>query len=167
MASTLSKSTRLRPSSISYCSSSASPLLSSRATTLQVRHATLLRRPRRPWTFTNLTILSDGSTYVSRTTSPKAVVTSTKDIRNHPLWNPSEARFKNVEEDEAGRLRKFRERFGTGFDALTDSEVDGAESKPRATGQDDLTDLIEGGASNQASNSEATTASSAKKGGKI
>jgi predicted secreted protein len=33
------------------------------------------------------------------------------------MWNPSSQKLMNVEEDDAGRLRKFRERFGRGFDA--------------------------------------------------
>jgi hypothetical protein len=32
------------------------------------------------------------------------------------LWNPSSQKLRNVEEDEAGRLRRFRRRFGRGFD---------------------------------------------------
>ncbi|OMP85882.1 54S ribosomal protein L36, mitochondrial [Diplodia seriata] len=83
----------------------------------QCRHATLLRRPKRPYTFTQLITLSDGSTYLHRTTSPAPVYRSTKDIRNHPLWNPSSQKLMNVEEDEAGRLRAFRARFGRGWDS--------------------------------------------------
>ncbi|WEW57665.1 hypothetical protein PRK78_003132 [Emydomyces testavorans] len=81
------------------------------------RHATLLRRPKRPYTFTQLIALSDGSTFTHRTTSPQAVYRSTRDTRNAPLWNPSSERLFNVEEDEAGRLRAFRNRFGRGWDA--------------------------------------------------
>jgi hypothetical protein len=40
-----------------------------------------------------------------------------KDTKNNLLWNPSSAKLQNVEEDEAGRLRNFRKRFGRGFDA--------------------------------------------------
>ncbi|EOD51259.1 putative 50s ribosomal protein [Neofusicoccum parvum UCRNP2] len=83
----------------------------------QCRHATLLRRPKRPYTFTQLITLSDGSTYLQRTTSPAPVYRSTKDIRNHPLWNPSSQKLMNVEEDEAGRLRAFRAKFGRGWDS--------------------------------------------------
>ena len=32
------------------------------------------------------------------------------------LWNPSSQKLANVEEDEAGRLKRFRKRFGRGFD---------------------------------------------------
>jgi hypothetical protein len=60
--------------------------------------------------------LSDGSTYAQRTTSPHALHRSTKDTRNHALWQPSEKALKNVELDEAGKLAAFRERFGRGFD---------------------------------------------------
>jgi hypothetical protein len=83
----------------------------------QIRHATLLQRPKRPYTFTQLVTLSDGSSFVQRTTSPLPVYKSTKDIRNTPLWNPSSQKLLNVEEDEAGRLKGFREKFGRGWDA--------------------------------------------------
>lgn len=91
----------------------------------QVRHASLLRRPKRPYTFTQLVTLSDGSTFVQRTTSPQPVYRSTKDVRNNPLWNPSSQKLLNIEEDEAGRLKRFRGRFGRGWDAeaVADSEA--------------------------------------------
>ncbi|KAF2219911.1 hypothetical protein BDZ85DRAFT_267805 [Elsinoe ampelina] len=83
----------------------------------QVRHATLLKRPKRPWTFTQMVTLSDGSTFLHRTTSPQPIYRSTKDVRNTPLWNPSSQKLANIEEDEAGRLARFRERFGRGWDS--------------------------------------------------
>jgi hypothetical protein len=61
--------------------------------------------------------LSDGSTYLHRTTSPTPIYRSTKDTKNNPLWNPSSQKLANVEEDEAGRLKRFRGRFGRGWDA--------------------------------------------------
>ncbi|KAI0192125.1 hypothetical protein F4808DRAFT_378558 [Astrocystis sublimbata] len=79
--------------------------------------ATLIRRPRRPYAFTQLVQLSDGSTFTIRTASPIGVYKSTKDTRNHPLWNPSDKTLQNVEVDEAGKLAAFRERFGRGWDA--------------------------------------------------
>ncbi|KAI4240815.1 MAG: hypothetical protein L6R40_004929 [Gallowayella cf. fulva] len=114
----------------------------------QVRHATLLRRPKRPYTFTQLVTLSDGSTFTHRTTSPASVYKSTKDTRNTALWNPSSQKLLNVEEDEAGRLRAFRERYGRGWDAETmtrrDEETgeiqEGQEEAQE--GQDNLMDLI-------------------------
>ena len=116
----------------------------------QVRHATLLRRPKRPYTFTQLVTLSDGSTFTHRTTSPAPVYKSTKDTRNTALWNPSSQKLLNVEADEAGRLRAFRERFGRGWDAgamnTRDQETgevkEGQEkSQPQ---EDNLMDLISG-----------------------
>jgi len=106
--------------------------------TTQVRHATLLRRPKRPYTFTQLITLSDGSAFTLRTTNPTPVYKSTKDTRNTPLWNPSSQKLMNVEEDEAGKLAAFRAKFGRGWD--TDAE---ASSKDHA-GQDHLLDLISG-----------------------
>ncbi|KAL9055042.1 MAG: hypothetical protein Q9162_003807 [Coniocarpon cinnabarinum] len=58
-----------------------------------------------------------GSTFLHRTTSPAPVYRSTRDTRNNPVWNPSNVRMANVEEDEAGRLRAFRRKFGRAFDA--------------------------------------------------
>jgi hypothetical protein len=101
------------------------PLTASRLAPQQIRHATLLRRPKRPYTFTQLITLSDGSSFTVRTTSPEPVYKSAKDIRNNPLWNPSSQKLLNVEEDEAGRLAAFRAKFGRGWD----SEGDVAQSK--------------------------------------
>ena len=119
----------------------------------QCRHATLLRRPKRPYTFTQLVTLSDGSTYTHRTTSPAPIYKSTKDTRNTPLWNPSSQKLLNMETDEAGKLRAFREKFGRGWDAsrAQDVEVDvenGERSDAQAQGgreeEDNLMDLISG-----------------------
>jgi hypothetical protein len=88
----------------------------------QIRHASLLRRPKRPYTFTQLITLSDGSTYLHRTTAPTPIYKSTKDTKNNPLWNPSSQKLANVEEDEAGRLKRFRGRFGRGWDAEVERE---------------------------------------------
>lgn len=83
---------------------------------IQHRHATLIPRPKRPYTFTQLITLSDGSTFLHRTTSPQPIHRSTKDTKNSALWNPSSQKLLNIEEDEAGKLRRFRKRFGRGFD---------------------------------------------------
>ncbi|KAL8999492.1 MAG: hypothetical protein Q9169_001697 [Polycauliona sp. 2 TL-2023] len=116
----------------------------------QLRHATLLRRPKRPYTFTQLVTLSDGSTFTHRTTSPAPVYKSTKDTRNTALWNPSSQKLLNVEADEAGRLRAFRERFGRGWDAETmtrrdeeTGEVKEGQEQPQEDA-DNLMDLISG-----------------------
>ncbi|KAJ4324935.1 hypothetical protein N0V94_000989 [Neodidymelliopsis sp. IMI 364377] len=107
--------------------------------TQQVRHATLLRRPKRPYTFTQLVTLSDGSSFTLRTTNPQPVLKCAKDIRNNPLWNPSSQKLLNVEEDEAGKLASFRAKFGTGWDSEGDKGKKG----------DSLLDII-GGAAKQA-----------------
>ena len=88
------------------------------------RHASLLRRPHRPYTFTQLVTFSDGSSALQRTTSPSPVYRTTKDTRNNPLWNPTSLSLANVEEDEAGRLRAFRKKFGRGWDADADADED-------------------------------------------
>ena len=108
----------------------------------QIRYASAIRRPKRPYTFTQLVTLSDGSTYTQRTTSPAPVQISTKDIRNSPLWNPSSQKLLSIEADEAGRLRAFREKFGRGWDAqrMEDEDKDAAENEQ----DDNLMDLIAG-----------------------
>lgn len=112
--------------------------------------ARLIRRPRRPYTFTQLVQLSDGSTYATRTTSPRAIYRSTKDTRNHLLWQPSEKSLHNVELDEAGRLAAFRDRFGRGFDLQEGPGEDAAEGKKGEEQEYDLGDLISGYASTEA-----------------
>ncbi|OTB02587.1 hypothetical protein M426DRAFT_322514 [Hypoxylon sp. CI-4A] len=87
------------------------------------RAATIIRRPRRPYQFTQLVQQTDGSTYTMRTTSPHALYKSQKDTRNHVLWQPSDTSLRNVEVDEAGKLAAFRGRFGRGWDAEKSPEV--------------------------------------------
>ncbi|KAI1366558.1 hypothetical protein F5Y08DRAFT_300957 [Xylaria arbuscula] len=88
------------------------------------RAATLIKRPRRPYSFTQLVQLSDGSTYTMRTSSPLGMYKSTKDTRNHALWQPNEKSLQNVEVDEAGKLAAFRERFGRGWDSVAETAED-------------------------------------------
>lgn len=108
----------------------------------QVRHATEVVRPKRPYTFTQIVQLSDGSTYTTRSTSPAPVHRSTKDTRNHLLWQPSEVSLKNVELDEAGKLASFRSRFGTAYDLADEPEdADAARAAggngPKDAGKDE------------------------------
>ena len=91
----------------------------------QTRNATLLRRPKRPYTFTQLVTLTDGSSYLHRTTSPQPVYRTTKDVRNSLMWNPSNQKLWNLEEDEAGKLAAFRSKFGESYDAK--QPVDGIQ----------------------------------------
>ncbi|KAI1438315.1 hypothetical protein GGR50DRAFT_488369 [Xylaria sp. CBS 124048] len=113
------------------------------------RAATMIRRPKRPYTFTQLVQLSDGSTYTMRTSSPLALYKSAKDTRNHPLWNPNEKSLQNVEVDEAGKLAAFRGRFGRGWDASAvpaDDEpaaADESKSKTTTTSEDDGMDAMD------------------------
>ncbi|KAF7715399.1 Uncharacterized protein PECH_007892 [Penicillium ucsense] len=122
----MSMHTSLRRSATTISSSTSSflptqsPSFQLKSTTFicsQCRHATLLRRPKRPYTFTQLVTLSDGSAFTHRTTSPAPVYRATRDTRNSLLWNPSSSKLMNVEEDEAGRLAAFRARFGRSWDA--------------------------------------------------
>ncbi|CAP97564.1 hypothetical protein E8E15_009592 [Penicillium rubens] len=132
----------------------------------QCRHATLLRRPKRPYTFTQLITLSDGSTFTHRTTSPAPIYRSTRDTRNSLLWNPSSSKLMNVEEDEAGRLAAFRARFGRSYDASAPvadeetakdpaaakkAEADAkAQAKEDQEEEDNLLDLISAFGQNEA-----------------
>ncbi|KAJ1329278.1 hypothetical protein MN608_06011 [Microdochium nivale] len=118
------------------------------------RAADIIRRPRRPYQFTQLVQLSDGSTYTMRTSSPLGMYKSTKDTRNHLTWQPSDKSLKSVEVDEAGKLAAFRERFGRAFDLevepeeqqATGSGFDSAtkNSASKASSGDALGDLIAG-----------------------
>lgn len=97
--------------------------------------ARLVMRPRRPYEFTQVVQLSDGSTFTMRTTSPHPLHRSSKDTRNHIIWQPSEKSLRNVEVDEAGRLAAFRNRFGRGWDAAA-PPTEGTEGG-KATGKVD------------------------------
>ncbi|QSZ30610.1 hypothetical protein DSL72_000167 [Monilinia vaccinii-corymbosi] len=121
----------LRRTTSSLPPKTTTPLPITSTASHQIRHATLLKRPLRPYTFTQLVTLSDGSAYLTRTTSPAPIYRSTKDTRNHPLWQPSLDSLKNVENDEAGRLSAFRERFGRGWDG----DMDKGEEKEKLAGK--------------------------------
>ncbi|KAM7197328.1 hypothetical protein V8F20_006682 [Naviculisporaceae sp. PSN 640] len=143
----LPSSVLTRPQVLLSCSSSSSSSATStspsapRISTTQVRHATFVPRPRRPYTFTQLVQLSDGSCYTVRTTSPQGLLKSDKDSRNHIIWQPSDKSLRNVEVDEAGKLAAFRERFGRGWD-LESKPVEGqaASAAPVATPAETTTD---------------------------
>lgn len=62
--------------------------------------------------FGTLTVLSDGSTIQLHTTSPRGVTRLTRDPTNHPLWNPKSEGRGAGDEDESGRMARFRRRFG-------------------------------------------------------
>ncbi|KAI2463411.1 hypothetical protein F4781DRAFT_125478 [Annulohypoxylon bovei var. microspora] len=106
------------------------------------RAANLIRRPKRPYTFTQLVQQTDGSTYTTRTTSPLALYKSTKDTRNHLLWQPSDRSLRNVEVDEAGKLAAFRDRFGRGWDM--ESAADKLEAASEAEAEAEA-DAVHGG----------------------
>jgi len=92
-----------------------------------------------------------------RTCSPLAMYKSTKDPRNHLLWNPNEKSLQNLEVDEAGKLAAFRGRFGHGWDeaptdegekavvaAEKDKKSDAPAAAAKAGSHDALADLIAG-----------------------
>ena len=98
----------------------------------QRRYANVIRRPHRPTLLPQIVVLSDGSTYTQLSTSPRGIVRSTKDVRNHPLWNPRVARLTEVEDDDAGKLRAFRERYGRVWDNRVVAEREAQEAGARA-----------------------------------
>lgn len=54
------------------------------------------------------------------------------------MWNPSSQKLANLEEDEAGRLRAFRRRFGRGWDAeAAEKERDQDEADEKGGKGDD------------------------------
>lgn len=92
---------------------------------------------------------------------------STKDTRNHPLWQPSLDSLRNVEQDEAGRLRAFRERFGRGWD-LEGPESEKGEKETGLDGggqvdhEESLMDLITGASGVGVGTGKEETAAGAK-----
>lgn len=103
----------------------------STTTALQAR---LIQRPKRPYQFTQLIQLSDGSTFTVRTTNPHPLHRCNKDTRNHIIWQPSEKSLRNVEVDEAGRLAAFRSRFGRGWDSTADPESEDSKDSQTEAG---------------------------------
>ncbi|KAG8788722.1 hypothetical protein FRB91_002505 [Serendipita sp. 411] len=71
-------------------------------------------------TYPQKVTLSDGSTFMHWTTSPKSSIRLTRDISNSPLWTLSTTRS-GQEEDVSGRLGRFQSRFnqGGGLDGYT------------------------------------------------
>ncbi|KAL7271239.1 hypothetical protein RUND412_006007 [Rhizina undulata] len=140
--------TALRPLLRSPLPSLHRPVVPITKTTLS-RNANIIPRPKRPYLLDQIVILSDGSSFKQLTTSPRGVIRSTKDVRNHPMWNPSMKELADVEEDEAGRLRAFRERYGRGYDVVEKEDgenKDGAEFAQRKEEEEDnLMDLLSAG----------------------
>lgn len=138
-----------------------------RTSASQVRHATFIRRPRRPYTFTQLVQLSDGSSYTVRTASPQPLYRSAKDSRNTLLWQPSEKTLKNVEVDEAGKLAAFRERFGRAFDQQQADDVAGEQQQAAREQQEEgYADLISSYAPDRSGELKEATPAATQAGGK-
>jgi hypothetical protein len=64
--------------------------------------------------------------------SPAPVYRSVKDVRNAPLWNPTSLKLRNVEDDDAGKLKAFRAKFGRGWDADGTDVIQSEESVAQA-----------------------------------
>jgi hypothetical protein len=68
--------------------------------------------------FPQRVLRADGSSFTHWTTSPRSAVRLTRDVSNHPVWNPSEALSGEMEEEAGrttGRLGRFARRFGDGM----------------------------------------------------
>jgi len=63
----------------------------------------------RPQVFMQTVVQSDGSTITVKTCSPRPLLTTTKDTRNHLLWNPERA--SGLEEGSV-ELAKFALKYG-------------------------------------------------------
>lgn len=84
--------------------------------------------PRPAPLFPQSVLLSDGSLIQLTTTSPRSSVRLTRDPANHPLWNPSMDRSGGGDDDESGRLGRFRKRFG-GAEDVSAQPGDGKATK--------------------------------------
>ncbi|RUS32439.1 hypothetical protein BC938DRAFT_475383 [Jimgerdemannia flammicorona] len=78
------------------------------------------QKPMTPELFPQTVVLSNGATYMVRTSSPRAQLRLTKDTRNHPLWNPAVLASQLSDENE--QLVRFTKRFGDLHD-LSDVSV--------------------------------------------
>ncbi|KAJ3091324.1 hypothetical protein HK102_000967 [Quaeritorhiza haematococci] len=88
-----------------------------------------------PQLFYQTVVLSDGSSFTIRTTTPRPLLKMTKDTRNHPLWNPER---RQELDDKSTELNRFARRFG-GLDLLTDSMTSGeGEAAARGAGSADV-----------------------------
>ncbi|EIW75045.1 hypothetical protein CONPUDRAFT_169897 [Coniophora puteana RWD-64-598 SS2] len=79
--------------------------------------------------FPQLVYRSDGSSFTHWTTSPRSVITLTRDTSNNPLWSAT-ARMMGgrtgVEEEEeagTGRMGRFKRRFGKELDVDSWSDI--------------------------------------------
>lgn len=83
-----------------------------------------------PLVFSQLVILSDGSSFTSYTTAPSpAAVRLTRDITNNPLWNPSQEGRRASDADEGGRLARFKKRSAGLF-----GDIDGGSGSAASSG---------------------------------
>lgn len=107
--------------------------------------------------FPQTILLSDGSSIQLTTTSPRSTVRLTRDPTNHPLWNPSMERTGGAsEEDESGRLGRFRRRFGGTDDAAGQS--DGSpQAQQTEFGAQDLSWMSVGGERGKGGSANANT----------
>lgn len=118
-------------SASSLSNSSAGPSTVRNFSTSPLVHASKpTHLPRPAPVFSQTVLLSDGSSIQLTTTSPRSSVRLTRDPTNHPLWNPSlERTGGGSDEDESGRLGRFRKRFGGAEDVSAQSDGDRTGNK--------------------------------------
>lgn len=139
------------PKCVGEASSSGTSAVRSYSTSAILRASKTVATPRLPRPaphFPQTVLLSDGSSIQLTTTSPRSSVRLTRDPTNHPLWNPSmDKKAGTGDEDESGRLGRFRRRFGGAEDVEAQSGDSKVTSSKKAEGgfsADDL-DWMSGG----------------------
>jgi len=86
------------------------------------------------------------------------------------MWNPSSQKLLNVEEDEAGKLRAFRSKFGRGWDVEAPEYKEaieaGAQDSGKKEADESLLDLITSAVEPKDVNADAKSAKEPSKGKK-
>lgn len=78
--------------------------------------------------FPQRVVLSDGSSFLHRTTSPRSVFKMTRDTRNNPIWNAFVATGgEELEGKATGRMGRYSRKF-EGMEVSVD-EVAGAKEE--------------------------------------
>ncbi|KAJ1920843.1 hypothetical protein H4219_001080 [Mycoemilia scoparia] len=94
-----------------------------------------LNLERGPELFNQRIVLTDGSSFTLRSTSPRPQIKLSKDTRSHQLWNPQAV----IDiQDEGGYLGSFQRRFGN-IDTVGDFQFDDdAEVAKQQKGTNDM-----------------------------
>jgi hypothetical protein len=60
------------------------------------------------------------------------------------MWQPSMSSLQNIEEDDAGRLKSFRRKYGRGWDVEASEGSSEGGTKDETEAEESLMDLISG-----------------------